>query len=338
MRQISQDSNRNEFKYQNLPIQQRTSIQQLTLEIREKACTTIRTSWEIGKKLVEARHQLEPDQFSSWLKIEFDWSRRTAYNFIHVYEAFPEFASANFARLNISISALYLLAAPSLQPAIRHDFLRRALAGERISHKVIQTAIRSIKAAPANNREEVGSVIPDGTDVSRSNRQIEPQPSQTKDPTSSTNSALTALQLLTAEEMTTITSDLYPAWNRIDPEFSLFWGDTTSPRFIERLPADAFVLAVPYCKWHHNWLANESRSCIIIAQPKLEQELVERLLLAFASGENALIFPWIPSWKMIGLALNLNIKVYAGDPELDRCEQTISKLGLSGSKIERIRW
>ena len=37
-----------------------------------------------------------------------------------------------------------------------------------------------------------------------------------------------------------------------------------------------------------------------------------------AFSENALIFPWLPDWKTIEIALNLNIKVYAGYPELDR--------------------
>ena len=335
MQHISQDTHTHEFEYQRLSIRQRAEIWQLTLEIKKNIRTTVQTSWEIGRKLAEARHQLDPFQFSSWLQAEFDWSRRTAYNFIQVYEAFPEFASANFARLNISISALYLLAAPSTQPEIRHDFLSRALAGERIGHKVVQAAIRSAKAVAS---EKVMTAVPDVDDSSRSNVQIEPQPSPIEDSISSTNSDLTALQSPTAEDVTIITSDLYPAWNRIDSEFSLFWGDTTSPRFIERLPEQAFVLAVPFRKWHHDWLINESRSCLVIAQPKLEQELIESLLSALAASESALILPWLPSWKMIEFALNLNIKVYAGDPDLEQCERTISMLGLDTSKIERIRW
>ena len=328
MQHISQDTQPNEFEYQRLPIQQRAKIWKLTSEIKGNIRTTVQSSWEIGRKLAEARHQLDPFQFSSWLQAEFDWSRRTAYNFIQVYEAFPELASANFAQLNISISALYLLAAPSTQPEIRNDFLSRVLAGERVSHKVIQATIQSAKAVAS---EEIVDVSPDVEDIGNSGSQIEPEPSQIEDSTSDTSLDSIVVQ-------SSATSDLYPAWNRIDSEFSLFWGDTTSPRFIERLPKRAFVLAVPFQQWHQDWLTNEPRSCLVIAQPKLEQELIESLLSVLAANESALILPWLPSWKTIEFALSLNIKIYAGDPDLQQCERTLSMLGLDTSKIERIRW
>jgi len=37
--------------------------------------------------------------FETWLKAEFGWSRRTAYNFINVYETFAE--RANLAQIDI---------------------------------------------------------------------------------------------------------------------------------------------------------------------------------------------------------------------------------------------
>jgi hypothetical protein len=176
-------------------------------------------------------------------------------------------------------------------------------------------------------------------DVSRNTIEIETEPSKIGYPTSRVmNSELTAFKPeLAAEDATTTASDLCPAWNRIETGFSLFWGDTTSPRFIERLPEDAFVLAVPFSQWHYDWLMNQSRSCIILSLT-LEKELLARLLSALSLGNKALIFPWLPNWKMVELALNLNIKVYAGDPELDQCEQTISKLGFNLGRIDRQRW
>ncbi|GAB1538917.1 hypothetical protein NUACC21_15820 [Scytonema sp. NUACC21] len=44
------------------------------------------------------------------LKAEFGWSRRTACNFINVYEAFGE--CANLAQVDIATTALYLLFVP----------------------------------------------------------------------------------------------------------------------------------------------------------------------------------------------------------------------------------
>jgi hypothetical protein len=112
-----------------------------------------------------------------------------------------------------------------------------------------------------------------------------------------------------------------------DQWFSLFWGDTHSSRFFEYLPEDAFVCAIPSCQWHHDWLLNDSRSCITLSKSNLQKELVERLLSAVSLDGKALIFPWIPGWKIIELALKLNLRVYAGDRYLQQCEKIISKLG-----------
>jgi Protein of unknown function (DUF3102) len=324
MRHISQVTNtkRNtQFEYQTLPSQKRVSVQNLTLEIKENLRQTVQTIWIVGKKLVEVRSQIELWQFSSWLQVEFDWSRRTAYNFINVYEAFPELGCAKFARVDISISALYLLAAPSTQPAIRHDFLNRALAGEYVTHKVIQTAIQVVNAK--QTEDITGSIheLPSVDDIVQIESQLSPMGDSTA-------------------------IILRPAWNSIlqgrnaanNNRLLLFWGDTTSPRFIERLPTDAFVLAIPSSKWHHEWLLSKRISSITLFQPMLKEELVESLLSAFCLEEKSLILPWLPHWKIIDVALRLKIKVYAGDPELDRCEQTIHQLGLSEARIDWCQW
>ena len=60
---------------------------------------------EIGRSLVKVRECLEYGSFDTWLRGEFGWSRRAAYNFINVYE---RFSCANFAQVDIAPSALYL--------------------------------------------------------------------------------------------------------------------------------------------------------------------------------------------------------------------------------------
>jgi hypothetical protein len=92
------------------------------------------------------------------------------------------------------------------------------------------------------------------------------------------------------------------------------------------LPEDAFVCAIPSCQWHYDWLLNDSRSCITLSKQNLQKELVEGLLSAVSLGGKALILPWIPGWKIIELALKLNLRVYAGDRDLQQCEKIISKL------------
>lgn len=343
MQYTNQDTkSRTQFEYDFLPPQKRASIQRITLEIKESLRKTVRTVWETGKKLVEVRSQVETCQFNLWLKAEFDWSRRTAYNFISVYEAFPEFSSANFAQLNISVSALYLLAAPSMHQATRKQIINKALSGEYISHKVIQKAIEEVKGKQANDSSILPIVSCPSIDESiplTNFLQLEVQdliPELHDDIAKYKKSEFKGGSLVSAyEDCTETNSDLRPAWNLIEKNFSLFWGDTASLRFIEHLPPDAFVLAIPSNKWHHDWLLSKSRNFIILHQPTIKRELLERLLSAFSTDGKAIIFPWLPDWRMIKLALDLKIKVYAGDPEMKQCENMLSRLGLKKSECVR---
>jgi hypothetical protein len=72
------------FDYQILDSQPRSLVQQKTEEIRKRLKRSAQDIWEIGQKLVEVREQLNHGQFEAWIKAEFGWSRRTAYNFISV--------------------------------------------------------------------------------------------------------------------------------------------------------------------------------------------------------------------------------------------------------------
>jgi len=85
------------------------------------------------------RSRLKHGQFETWLKAEFGWSRRTAYNFINVYETFAE--RANLAQIDIATSALYLLAAPSTPQNVRNEFMQRAKEGETVTHKSLRRVI-----------------------------------------------------------------------------------------------------------------------------------------------------------------------------------------------------
>jgi hypothetical protein len=70
---------------------------------------------EIGRRLTDAKRRLGHGRFLVWLAAEFGWSERTAENFMRVYVLRGKFA--NFADLDVPLSALYLLAAPSTPDA-----------------------------------------------------------------------------------------------------------------------------------------------------------------------------------------------------------------------------
>lgn len=119
------------FNYAALDTETRIVVQQRTSEIKERLRDAARATWEVGQKLVDVRNCLEYGQFNLWLKTEFQWSRSTAYNYINIFESFG--SCPNFGQLDIAISALYLLAAPSTPETAREEALERAVEGETIS-------------------------------------------------------------------------------------------------------------------------------------------------------------------------------------------------------------
>ena len=96
------------FNYQELDSETRIVVQQKTDEIKVLMRRTAQDVFDIGQKLSDIKERLGYGHFTNWLKAEFDWSERTAYNFIQVYQTFK---FANIADLNFSQTALYVLAA-----------------------------------------------------------------------------------------------------------------------------------------------------------------------------------------------------------------------------------
>lgn len=117
------------FDYTALDAETRIVVQQRTGEIKSLMRRTAQDIIEIGLKLTEVKARLGHGSFGGWLKAEFEWSERTAQNFMRVADAFK---SATVADL-IAPKALYLLAAPSTPDAAREEALERAAAGAAVT-------------------------------------------------------------------------------------------------------------------------------------------------------------------------------------------------------------
>ncbi len=120
-----------EFDYAALDTETRNVVQQRSSEIKERLQYSAQAAWEIGQRLFEVRDRLGYGRFYSWLKVEFEWSPRTAYNYISIFESFR--SCATFSQMEIATSALYLLASPSTPEEARKEALERAKLGETIS-------------------------------------------------------------------------------------------------------------------------------------------------------------------------------------------------------------
>lgn len=131
------------FDYSHLDPETRIVVRQKTDELKTLLRAAAQNIFDIGARLTEVRDQLRHNReggFEGWLSAEFGMSPRTAYRFINVFEQFSN--SANLAELDIAASALYLLAAPSTPDDARQEALRRAEAGERITHHTAQQLVK----------------------------------------------------------------------------------------------------------------------------------------------------------------------------------------------------
>ena len=143
------------FDYDSLEVGQRSIVQQRTGEIRERLRRSAQDVWEIGQKLADVRSRLKYGQFLTWIKAEFGWSQRTAYNFINVYETFGD-RFANLAKVNIATSLLYQLASPSVPEELREQILRAAEQGDTMTAQELRDTIqkRRLKAAARKDKKQ----------------------------------------------------------------------------------------------------------------------------------------------------------------------------------------
>lgn len=329
------------FDYQALTSAQRQIVQQKTGEIRDRLKRSAQDIWEIGQRLAEVRSQLKHGQFEKWLKDEFGWSRRTAYNFISVYEAFQE--SVNFAQIDIATSALYLLAAPSTPQTIRNEVLERAQKGEKIAYKDLHRVIKSEKIMTEHSSSD--------TPV-RALKQEHPSKAESSDVEDKHSKSVTKAPEIIAviskpseqiEEPLLQTSQLlksqkvclgpggkmFPGWYHLGAQHLLFCGDTASCEFFARIPHARLVLAITSDDWDHDWIVEKADSVLILREASLEEISLKQLILTFSRPGDVVVFPWLPDVEMLSVAHGLDRKIFAGDPDPIRCAQATAATRLS---------
>ena len=305
------------FDYEILESQERIVVQQRTGEIRERLQRSAQDIWEIGQKLADVRSRLKHGQFDTWLKAEFGWSRRTAYNFINVYEAFPE--RANFAQINIATSALYLLAAPSTSQELRDEVLQRAKEGEPVTYKEIRQVIKEEKSQspapekPQSPKPEIVALKPKAL-VEAKNSVVE-----------------VATVEIPAPAVAPI--NIQPGWYMLEKQHLLFCGDTASPKFVERIPQAALAIAITGDDWDHDWLIERAKTVIVFPESSLKEQMLSSLLSMFSTPGEAVIFPWLPDSTMLAIAHKLERNIFAGDMSPERCRKAIAHSQLLAEPI-----
>jgi hypothetical protein len=128
--------------------------------IRRLSLRCLRDTIEIGRRLYEAKDKVphgnrtgQEEGWGDWLQREFAWSQDTASNLINVYKLFQEdkFRNVrNLENLNLSVSALYLLARKSTPDAVRDEVMERAEAGENVTAAEVKQLLAQEPVAVAD--------------------------------------------------------------------------------------------------------------------------------------------------------------------------------------------
>ena len=309
------------FDYEILSLRQRTIVQNCTGEIKERLRRTAQDVWEIGQKLVEVRSQLEHGQFEVWLSAEFGWSRRTAYNFINVYEAFSD--TKNFAQLDIATSALYKLAAPSTPQSIRNEFLNKAEKGEKITHKEISQALATAKSV--NVVEKPQPISP----LSRKILQVIPKAQTELEAPEVEKTLISTPQSSFKQVMNSTQIEIKSGcWYLFDRINVLFCGDTALAEFCHRTPEATLALAVTSDDWDHDWLIDKVSNLILLRESYLQTGMLEQIISMLSAEGDTVICPWLPHEDMLAIVHRLGRRIVAGDPSPERCQKAIAKMGM----------
>ena len=311
------------FDYSILESEQCSIVKQRTEEIKERLKRSAQDIWEIGQKLCEVRSQLAYGQFDSWLTTEFGWSRRTAYNFIKVYEAFPE--RATIAQVSMAASALYQLSSPSTPQKVREDFIQRAKDGEKITRQDIRTASKqqkktlapAIKSAEVSEaKQQIVSIIPQSIDFAVPS--VEAKLPQTKSE---------VIEKLVKSKIQA------KGWYSLEDKHFLFYGDTATAQFYQAIPQVALTIAITSNDWDHDWLIDKSDNLVVLKESFFLQKSISSLISLLSKPGDIVLFPWLPDPNIIELTHKLDRVIVAGDSMIERCQKAIAKSQL---KVELI--
>lgn len=141
----------NIFDYNLLNAEDASVIIFHTNVIKERIRRTTQDIIEIGERLIDVKERLDYGHFGIWLRVEFDWDRRTAQRFMSVTamlstcDNLSQVPKASLDNVSIAPSALYLLAAPSTPEEIRREVLERAYQGEAVTFSEVKRIIASQK-------------------------------------------------------------------------------------------------------------------------------------------------------------------------------------------------
>jgi len=153
------------FNYVDIPEENRGEVHELVGRIRKNKTQMFVAGVVMGVDLLKLKHVLPHGQFGALLKREFQWTQKTAENYMKVARHFGAIIEP-FSDLNLTTARALL--APSTPAKIRDELFARAEAGETITCGEVRQRIAEAKDSgekPAAKSREVASDRAEHTEV-----------------------------------------------------------------------------------------------------------------------------------------------------------------------------
>jgi intein/homing endonuclease len=116
---------------------------------------------DIGRRLIEAKALVGHGNWLPWLEREFRWTAETALRFMQVTEAVGK------NNLDIGVSSLYLLAAPSTPPEAVEAVIDRAKTGEKVTGDEVKKVVHEAKSKSSPRPPDSGTKKRGGEETKR---------------------------------------------------------------------------------------------------------------------------------------------------------------------------
>jgi hypothetical protein len=275
---------------------------------------TAQDIFEIGQKLLQIKGKLGHGRFGTWLAVEFDWTERTAQQFMNVAR---QFKAENFSDLQLAPSALYLLAAPSTSPKARQEAIARAELGETITYKTAKSIKQEYQNAqsPRLPISPVLTVSPSPEIISLRSRS-----------TDSRSPVIMPQQIAPQPSVLAESRD----WYQLGQHF-LYRGHPQNKTFLERLPKDiAMAIAFPPKRpwqWSLPQLPKSELTFFSNYQdidPQTLTEMVRLSFLLYSESRDTVVFAFLPTPQLLFLAHSLDCSCWIADPDPQLHETAIA--------------
>jgi hypothetical protein len=139
------------FDYTQLDSATADVLRQAAHQIRSFERNAAQAMITIGKTLLGIRDQLDHGQFGAWLKAEFNWTARTAQNYMRAAEIFGTKCETIS---HLPATLIYRLAAPSTPKQIQDKVVADLEAGKSIDHRALKKEI-TVSRQKADSSDEL---------------------------------------------------------------------------------------------------------------------------------------------------------------------------------------